>query len=76
MQTMSTLSGKIRRAIEGHELSCYAIAAKARVPQSTLTRFLQGNPMTTDSLDRLAPVLGIEFAVGKSKRRTRKGGSR
>ena len=52
------------------------IAAKARVPQSTLTRFLQGNPMTTDSLDRLAPVLGIEFAVGKSKRRTRKGGSR
>ena len=76
MRYMSTLSDKIRRAIKSHELSCYAIASKARVPQSTLTRFQQGNPMTTDSLDRLAPVLGVDLVVGQPRRRSRKGGSR
>ena len=55
------LSDQIRRAIKSCGLSRYRIAAEADVAESSLSRFLaKEHGLTTETLDRIAEVLGLE----------------
>jgi transcriptional regulator with XRE-family HTH domain len=72
----ATLSDEIRDAIERDGRSPYAIARDAEVDPATLSRFLAGlRAMTTDTLDRLAPTLGLHVtAATRPKGRPRRPG--
>ena len=69
------LSDEVRRAISKSELSRYQIAKESGVQQSGLSRFMAGSALSTDSLDRIAAVLGLRIEIktspgkaGKKKR--------
>ena len=56
------LSDQIREVILSCGLSRYRIALQAKVPESSLSRFLAGeHGLTTDTLDRIAELLRIEI---------------
>jgi transcriptional regulator with XRE-family HTH domain len=64
-------SDQIRRAIDGSELSRYALCNSIGLNQGTMSRFMAGKGnLSIATLDRLAELLGIEIVV---KRPTRKG---
>ena len=64
-----TITEAVRRAIEESGLSRYAIAKASGVTQAALSRFVAGKRgLTTDTLDRLADVLGLEIVVRKRGR--------
>ena len=73
-------SDQIRQAIAASELTRYRIAQLSGVPQSTLSKFVNGKGgLTLGTLDRLSAVLGLSVVVeaeaskGKSRQ---KGGKR
>jgi hypothetical protein len=58
----ATLSGELRRAIHGSELSMAQIATQSGIPPILLDDFLTGErTLRSDVLDRLANVLGYEL---------------
>lgn len=62
--TRTTFSDEIRDAIDRDGRTPYAIARDAQVDPGILSRFLAGKrSMTTDTLDRLAPALGLHLAT-------------
>ena len=65
----------VRDAIEDSEMSRYEIAGESGLSESTLSRFVWGQTsLTLQSLDRLAPVLGLRLVVegkGTKRRRTK-----
>jgi plasmid maintenance system antidote protein VapI len=76
-------SDQIRQAIEGSKLTRYAIAKATGVPESTLSKFVNGKfGLTLDTVDRLSGVLGLSVVVKhqatkatpkrKSRQKTRK----
>ena len=68
---METFTNQIRRAINESGMTRYRIAKLSGVTEGTLSRFMAGALMRSDSLDALAPVLGLSIAVKKSKSRKR-----
>jgi len=66
------LSDEIRRAIQSSGLSRYEIAKRSGVQQSALSRFVRGEGLSTASLDRLAPVLGLHLVVDPARHQTEK----
>jgi hypothetical protein len=59
----STLSGELRRAVHGSELSLAEIAARAGVAPIMLDDFLTGQcTLRSDVIDRLALALGYELS--------------
>ena len=67
-----TLSDQLRQIIADCGMSRYEISKQSGVPEAALSRFVNGKTgLTTDTLDRLAPTLGLELTV---KRRLKKGG--
>ena len=67
-----TLSDQLRQIIADCGMSRYEISKQSGVPEAALSRFVNGKTgLTTDTLDRLAPTLGLELTV---KRRRKKGG--
>ena len=67
-----TLSDQLRRIIADCGMSRYQISKQSGVPEAALSRFVNRKTgLTTDTLDRLAPTLGLELTV---KRRLKKGG--
>ncbi|MCH2127467.1 MAG: helix-turn-helix domain-containing protein [Pirellulaceae bacterium] len=58
----ATLSDQLRHIIEAGELSRYEIAKQSGVDASQLHRFVRGSGrLTTDSLDKVAAVLGLRL---------------
>jgi hypothetical protein len=58
----TTLSGELRRAIHGSELSLAEIAARVGIAPLLLDDFLTGErTLRSDVIDRLANVLGCEL---------------
>ncbi len=66
MLRMKTFSDQLRAAIDGSGLTRYRIARLAKLPESTLSRFAHGKPMTTDSLDAVARVLKMKVVAERS----------
>lgn len=64
------ITAAVRVAIENSGLTRYEIAKATGIEQSALSRFMSGERgLTTASLDRLAPLLGLEI-VAKSRKRS------
>jgi transcriptional regulator with XRE-family HTH domain len=63
-------SDQIRRAIDGSELSRYAICNAIGLNQGTMSRFMnaKGN-LSIATLDRLAELLGLTVVVKTPKRK-------
>ena len=58
-----TLSDQLRQIILSGELSRYEIAKRSGVDASQLHRFVRGTGrLTTNSLDKIGAVLGLQFA--------------
>lgn len=56
----SSLVNDLRAAIESSELSRYAIAKQAEVPESALSYFMSGQrSLTLDTASKIASVLGL-----------------
>lgn len=51
----------LRNAITASGHSAYGLAKKTGVPQSTITRFLNGSDMRISTASRLAAFLGLEL---------------
>jgi transcriptional regulator with XRE-family HTH domain len=76
MKTKKTdsISDQLRRIMAESALSRYEVARQSGVDQGALSRFANGQRgLTTESLDRLAPVLGLELRRVR-KPRAKKGG--
>jgi transcriptional regulator with XRE-family HTH domain len=61
------LRRQLIRFIEMSDLTVYEIGKRSGVDKAQLSRFLSGKAgLTLDSLEKLAPVLGIEFTARKT----------
>ena len=58
-----SFSDEIRKAITKSGLTRYRIAAESGVSEATLSRFMSGSSMTTDSLDKIAAVLRLRVEM-------------
>lgn len=59
-----TFSELLRQAIEQSGMSRYEIAQRSGVTEGALSFFVNGHRgLTTASIDRLAPVLGLRLIV-------------
>jgi hypothetical protein len=59
-----TFSDQIRDAVNGSEMSRYAICNAIRLPQSSMSRFMNRNGgISIDALDKLAALLGLTVAT-------------
>jgi transcriptional regulator with XRE-family HTH domain len=62
------LTSDIRRAIETSRISRYEIARRSGVTQASLSRFMAGKTsLTLDTIEKLAPVLGLEITAKKKR---------
>ncbi|MEX2138584.1 MAG: helix-turn-helix transcriptional regulator [Pirellulales bacterium] len=66
---MPTLSDQLRQAIERSGLSHNEIARQTKIPQPTITRFVNGLDMRLSNADRLAAHFGLTLQPGKAKPR-------
>ena len=63
------LSDQLREIIEHGPMTRYRLAKESGVDASQLHRFLNGTGrLTTDSLDKIAAVLGLSFEVERKGR--------
>lgn len=64
-----TLRHQLQRVIEASGMTVYKIAKESGVDKAQLSRFLSGKGgMTLDTIERLAPVLGIAITTTKTTR--------
>lgn len=69
------LSDQMRQAMRSGGWSIYRLALESGVAPSVISRFLSGSALTTDTLDRLAPVIGLRIdasAIRSAKAPTHK----
>ena len=67
--SVKSMSDMIRREIMLSRKSQYRIAQEAGVAQSQLSRFMSGEVgLTTATLDRLLPVLGLRLVQDRRRR--------
>lgn len=58
-----TITKQLKRLIETSGMSRYEISKRSGVAQGVLSQFVTGKrAMTTDTLDKLAPVLGLTLS--------------
>ncbi|HEY8666972.1 MAG TPA: helix-turn-helix transcriptional regulator [Tepidisphaeraceae bacterium] len=62
-------SDELRRAIEQCGMSRYRIAQLTGVQESTLSRFMAGRPMATDTIDKIAALLGLHIRIEQPRDR-------
>ena len=72
MATQTTLSEQLRRAVDASGLSRYEICKRCGLPQSTLSRFMHGRPITMATADTLAAVLGLRLTGGDAPRKAKR----
>jgi transcriptional regulator with XRE-family HTH domain len=72
-----SLSDHLRRIVNQASMSRYAISKRTGIPQSVLSRFVNGERgLSLESIDKLAEVLGLEIRVkpgAKQRRETEDG---
>lgn len=62
------LTDKIRTAIAASPLSRYEISRRSGVPEASLSNFMSGKlGLSVGSIERLAPVLGLEIVLKKKR---------
>jgi transcriptional regulator with XRE-family HTH domain len=68
------ITAVVRGAIENSDKSRYEIARLAGVSQAMLSLFVAGKRrgLSTTTLDRLAPVLGLSLSVKAPKKKRKK----
>ncbi len=68
-----TFSGALRRAIHSSRLLFPDLADRAQTDMDTLDAFLTGEqPLTSDTIDRLAEILKLKLEAIGSKRKPRR----
>lgn len=68
-QEQARLALAIRKAIERSTLARYEIAKQSGVEESSISRFMSGKrSLSLDSIERLAPVLGLEIIARRKKK--------
>lgn len=78
MQTKPTIDAEpittaVRRAIEKSGMTRYRIHKASGIDQAALTRFMHGTTgLSTASLDKLAPVLGLQLIIKPRSQRKAK----
>jgi transcriptional regulator with XRE-family HTH domain len=61
----TTISGQLRQAIQDSGRSLNTIAKESGVDVGVLSRFVRGERIiTSDTLDKVAAVLGLKLTVG------------
>ena len=73
---MGTPSEDLRRIIAACGLSRYEIARRTGVSEAALSKFMSGRDIRTDTLDRLAPLLGLRLVTDIRRGRSLKKGNR
>jgi plasmid maintenance system antidote protein VapI len=69
-----TLSEQLRQIIADCGMSRYEIAKRSGVPEAALSRFFNRKTgLTTETLDRLAPALGLQLRATRPARKRKKG---
>ena len=69
MTTHNTLSDRLRDAIQSSGMTCYALANKAGLSQSVLSRFTSGErDISLGTAGKLADVLGLELVRQSSRK--------
>ncbi len=66
---MATLDDELRAAIRRSGASAYRLGQETKVPQQTITRFLNGADMKLSTASRLAEFLGMRFCGGTTNRK-------
>lgn len=68
MTTHNTLSDTLRDAIQSSGMTCYALANKAGLSQSVLSRFTSGErDISLGTAGKLAAVLGLELVTRSAR---------
>lgn len=71
---MARTLDELRRAIESSGETRYAVAKRAGLPQSALSRLVSsGRGMTIDGIERVADALGMELVLRPKRGVKRKG---
>ena len=70
---MRKLSDELRTAVDGCGESRYRIAQNTGINESTLSRFMQGEAISTRNADLLAEYLGLELVKVKHRKDRKKG---
>ena len=73
---MGTPSEDLRRIIAACGLSRSEIARRTGVSEAALSKFMSGRDIRTDTLDRLAPLLGLRLVTDIRRGRSLKKGNR
>lgn len=63
---MADMLETIRAAIRNHPETPAAIAARAGLPKSALSRLLAGKAMTVDGVEKVARALGLRIKIEPS----------
>lgn len=64
-----SLADQLRAAIEAAEMTRYEISKQCGVEQAVLSKFVNGQrSLNLETIERLAPVLGLGFRFAKPKR--------
>ncbi len=69
MGKAKSFSDQIRAAIDAASLSRYAICKATGFDQGSMSRFMRGDGISTDMLDRLADLLGLMVTARVEKLR-------
>ena len=79
MTKHQTFTETIRDAIKSAPISRYRLSQLTGISQASLANFVNGhNGISSDSLDRIAPVLGLQLVVkgsAETRRPARRGNS-
>lgn len=61
------ISEQVRKAAQSSPLNQRALADKARIHESAVSRFCNGKPIALDRFDRLAKALGFTLTRKRTK---------
>lgn len=67
LMTMKTVSDQLREAIMGCGMTQAELSRAAGVPESGLSRFMDGQELRTENVDRLCRTLGLALKPVKGK---------
>lgn len=63
------LSEQLRRLIEADDRTRYRISQETGIPQSTLSKFVNGGGMGWNSIDKVGKLLDLEIRKRATKRK-------
>lgn len=66
---MATVTATLRKALEACGQTRYAVSKATGIPESTLSRFVHGQPLSGPNLDILAAYLGLVLVAKPDKAR-------